>query len=190
MADYEIAAHLKSVTAAKLFKGTAAINKALDKAQTDQQAYERSLHRLAVSVLAHAIEHGDIRPAARLVNDVLAHGRKSSVVRRDALVQWLCDLGPFSWDEKTRELSHETGGLTLDEAVSTGLAKPFWDYKAEGPIKVFDLNAALAKLVDQASKKVGKDNAIVDPATLQQLQVITASIKAAETAGKAEALGL
>lgn len=131
----------------KMLDGAKAIDTAIKSIATRGKTLERDIHIAAVSCLNHADLHGDITLAQKLVEAV------PSLARKNALKDWFLAHGKFSYDMENKALTYNKKGVTLlQEAIET----PFWVFKPEAEYKPFDINAAVAQLVQRAEKAVEK----------------------------------
>lgn len=138
--------------------------KAIDRmiaANARSTASQRKAHAvLAASVVIHAIEYGDVRPAIKFV---LSCGH---TVRTDALVKWLVNFGPFIYgkDKDTKQDTLKHDGKRADaikakytedtQSFIVSLIKlPYWEFSPPAnPFKPIDLPAMMASVVKRAEK--------------------------------------
>lgn len=133
---------------------------------------DTDIHRAAVSVLVHAVKHGDITLADRLRSALPASGRKN------ALTAWFCAYGPFAVGEKDQLLYRK-----LDDGefnVTAAIAEPFWQYAPEPKFVPFDLKAELQKLVKKAQKAATGEHATENSVDQAVLATITKLIGVTE----------
>ena len=130
-----------------IIEGSGAILKAIESIASRGKKLDHDIHKAALSVAVHAYGCGDITLAQRLI-EALPKG-----FRRNALLAWLCEYGPFCPSEDGKSVAYRKieGDLRIDAAA----ADPFWDYKQEPPFKPFDLTDYLAKAVTRAEKALG-----------------------------------
>jgi hypothetical protein len=129
-------------------------------------------HTLALSILAHHTETGDIGPVNRLLT-TMPKGTK-----RNAMAEWFLAFGKLSvTDDKSRPMKHDkTKEAKLEDAKAT----PWYEFQPEKEIvEVFDLQAALKSLLARA----GKATKVSDPELFKALEAAKAA--AEEAAQKA-----
>ena len=160
-------------TAMKLLTGAAAINTAITSIAKRGKLFERDLHTVAVSTLQHAMQHGDIT----LANKLIAALGKSQ--RTNALRDWYINFGPFAYDATTRAMTFVKGSNKTD--IKPAMALPFWEFKQEAAYIPFDMQAAIISLVKRADKAMQHGDK-VDKATLAQLAALAGTTVTALTA--------
>lgn len=139
----------------ELYKGAAAINKAIDSIKNRGAKLDTSIQLAGLSVLAHASEHGDTTCADRLVLAMPKGARKL------ALVEWMLAYGQMrkldqkQADEAARIKEGATFKLdrtrTLD--MEAAQAKQWHEFKPEAAIATaFDAQAAVASLIARLKK--------------------------------------
>lgn len=160
---------------ANIFAAPTADGNAIKRMSEAYTADSKSLHfKLAVyaaSCIMHAVQHGQVTPALRMIEDM------GDGMRRDSMVKWLIAFGPFALIEK--EEKDATGkkqkGKTLgfdankNKALKAKLKKnaikfggelvklPFYKWeKPSDPFKGLDLEARIKALLKQA-EGVAKD---------------------------------
>ena len=149
--------------AVKLLTGSAAITTAINSIAKRGKLFERDLHSVAVSTLDHAIKHGDITLANKLIT---AMGKSQRV---NALRDWFINFGPFAYDATNKSMVHVKGSNKTD--IKAAMAMPFWEFKQEAAYVPFNLETAvltLLKRIDTAQSK-GETVDAKAVATLQSL---------------------
>lgn len=137
----------------KLITGAAAITKAIDSIAGRMKKLETEIHTVAVSCLDHAAKHGDVTLMQRLVAGL---GRSQ---RKNALLQWCLDFGPFAMADGNKELVYaKRAHVDVDKAM----AKPFWDHVQEAKFVPFDMAAELDRLLSKAKKAATKGQEVPD----------------------------
>ena len=163
---------MTKVTKLKLYEGNQDIEKAIQSVKTRGKAFDNLVHAVALSVINHIEQHGDIRHSNMLVEAM----PKSS--RKNALIEWFETFGKLSYDQESKVLTYAKEKKTyLTDATN----QPFWDFQKEPEYKPFDLELQLAKLLDRAVKKAEnpheEDN--ISTALLEQLVKLAPSKKVA-----------
>lgn len=130
----------------------------------------KAMHEMVATTAAmcvvHAIEHGDVTLAERLINATGAAWRNND------MRAWFIEFGPFRWGDTNRtdkegkaikgfKLHQERQGQ-LAAMITTPLAKqkfmrelkelPMWKWKKEPVFKGYDLLKALSAQINQAEK--------------------------------------
>lgn len=150
-------------TPIKLLTGAQAITTAINSIAKRGKLFERDLHTVAVSTLQHAMQHGDITLANKLIG---ALGKSQRV---NALRDWYINFGPFSYDATTKAMTYVKGSNLTD--IKPAMAMPFWEFKQEAAYVPFDLQAAILTLVKRADKAIQHGDK-VDKAALAQLAAL------------------
>ena len=146
----------------------AKLNTLLDSIKKSGAKLEQDIHTAAVSALDHAAQHGNIGFMTRLI-DVLP-----GFSRRNALIAWAIEFGPFKPSEDGKSVEHDKHGKV---DLSSGEKTPFWEFKPEAPFKPFDLQAELAKLVKRAEKAAGDDRNKLDSDDLIAVRRLATAVK-------------
>lgn len=147
----------------ELYKGAAAINKAIDSIKNRGAKLDASIQQAGLSVLAHASEHGDTTCADRLVQAMPKGARKL------ALVEWMLAFGQMRMLEKAKpeEAERIKGGAvfkldrerTLD--MDAASEKMWHEFKKEAAVQTaFDAQAAVAALLGRMRGAVAKGMSI------------------------------
>lgn len=157
----------------KLLTGAAAINTAITSIAKRGKLFERDLHIVAVSTLQHAMQHGDIT----LANKLIAALGKSQ--RTNALRDWYINFGPFAYDAASKSMTYVKGSNKTD--VKAAIELPFWEFKQEAAYVPFDLQAAIVTLVKRADKAMQHGDK-VDKTALAQLAALAGTTVTALTA--------
>lgn len=160
-------------TPIKLLTGAAAISTAITSLAARGKRYETDLHIAAVSTLNHAILHGDVTLANKLIT---ALGKSQRV---NALRDWFINFGPFSYDATNKTMAHVKGSNKTD--LTAAMAMPFWEFKQEAAYVPFDFQAAILTLVKRAAKAQAIGDK-VDKATLSALAALAGTTVTAVTA--------
>jgi hypothetical protein len=171
----------------KLIKGADNILKEINNIAESSSKMQERLHIVALSVLNHAIQHGDVTVARNLASALVDAFPKVGMIRRNALIQWLCEFGPFAWDMtiKPQKGQAETVRLVYQKKDSYNLEaaalNPFWKQKAkEGsdsqPFDNNQLYASIGRLLAKAEKAAANGNEI-DKGALVALRDIVQKTK-------------
>ena len=157
-----------------IIKGTKDINAAINSIKTRGANLDSSIQLAALSVLAHASEHGDITLADKLVMAMPKGGRKL------ALVEFMLAFGQVA-----KKANAKTGAVfTLDKTrvldLASADAKPWTEFKKEASISTaFDAQAAVLSLINRLR---GTTLAITNrEAALKEAQALVALLSAAES---------
>lgn len=113
---------------------------------------KKDIQEAAVSVVGHALLHGDVTLASRLVEAC------GSGARRDSLVKWLEIHGPFAYDKKKKTFSHmKRPELKWSETYEQRLELLPWDEaKKETIASVYDQLEQINKLMAVMQAKAKK----------------------------------
>lgn len=171
-----------------IVEGAAQISKAIVSIATRGTKLDHDIHRIGVSVLVHATEHGDTSLCDKLVHAMPKGARKL------ALVEWMLAFGQVrKLDPKTEKEAIDAGrifqierkkDLMMDKAIET----PWTEFKKEAPVlTAFDAQDAVHKLMARldAAVKGGKQVQNVD-AAIRETEALLAALQGAK--GKAAAL--
>lgn len=167
-----------STKAPALYKGAAQINKAIDSIKNRGAKLDASIQIAALSVLAHASEHGDTTCADRLVHAMPAGARKL------ALVEFILAFGQMRKLDKTDEveaLAIKNGMLfKIDRSRKLdmeGAASMEWyKFKPEAAmLEAFDAQKAVASLLGRLRSAAAKGLSIEhkDKAIAEAQQLLT-----------------
>lgn len=110
--------------------------------------------------IGHAILHGDVRPATQLMENT------NGAVRRQAIVNYLGEHGPFAWDTKENkftkaskwnkvEANQEKIEAYLDK-VSEDPRGPWYEFTKETAIKAYDFEKDVESLLRRVESHVKK----------------------------------
>lgn len=158
-----------------LITKAADIDKAIALIANRGKKLDADIHQAACSTLAHAINHGDVTLAQKLVSAMPKSGRSK------ALVAWFIAHGPFApGGDDGKTLVYLKSESALDKALVT----PFWTFTEEREPAPFDLMASLASLLARAEKALQndkQDTSLIAPAALSALRTIVQP-KSEETA--------
>lgn len=160
--------------ALSIIKGAAALNKAIDSIKNRGAKLDASIQQAAVSVLAHASEHGDTTCADRLVQAMPKGARKL------ALVEFLLAFGQIALLDKVADKEAIAAGrvFKLDRERKLDLAQaestPWHEFKKERAVQeAFDAQkavaAVLARMRGAAAKGLSiehKEQALADARAL------------------------
>ena len=110
--------------------------------------------------IGHAILHGDVRPATQLMEST------NGAVRRQAIVNYLGEHGPFAWDTKENKFTKATKWNKVPaqlEQVESYLDKvvadvrgPWYEFTKEATIKAYDFEKDVASLLNRVESHVKK----------------------------------
>lgn len=150
----------------KLLTGGAAIEAAITSIAKRGKLFERDLHTVAVSTLDHAIKHGDITLANKLI---AALGKSQRV---NALRDWYINFGPFSYDATNKTMVHVKGSNKTD--LNAAMATPFWEFKQEAAYVPFNLEVAISRVIKQMDNAEAKGEKIDPKAKATLLSLVTA----------------
>lgn len=156
-----------------VIRDAAKLTAGLEDVAKQRVKFEQKLHQLAVSAVVMAEEHGrwqfavDLVEKALIAHDADGKAAKGSVVRRQALVKWLVELGPFSFKlaagERSPKLRFDpdkrttTHGAVIDaDFLATLQAQPFWLYQPEKLEAEVNIDQAIAQLIKRAAAAAAK----------------------------------
>lgn len=162
-----------------LISGEANLNKAIASLVTRSNSIRRDLHRVACSVLNHAIEHGDVRPANRLLESL------PSMFRANAIRAWLENFGPFTAEKMPGKGTVMAFRKRDDSNLAGAIETPFWEFSPETEYQPLDVTKTLSGLVkrlESDAEKTGRDHSAI----VQALKALAAPVPVA-TKGKARA---
>jgi len=131
-----------------------AIDKNIALVATNANKLNSLIHTTALAIFDHAKEHGDCTRALALVKAMPAS------MRRTMLIQWFSDYSPITVKLASGK-SPEAVGLNRGKNANdwnrpAAVATPFYDLAEQNPEdKEYDL-AALIKMVQAISKRIGK----------------------------------
>ena len=151
----------------KLLVGATAINKAIDSIAKRGKTLDTDLHNAALSCLEHAIKHGDITLAERLV------GAMPQQARKNAMRDWFINYGPFAYNAKNKKFTFkakEGEVYNVAEAAQT----PFWEFKPEPEYVPFNVDKAILALVTKAENAVKEHGVVIDENKLRALKALAA----------------
>lgn len=158
-----------------LMTKAAEMEKAIASIANRGKKLDADIHQAACSTLAHAINHGDVTLAQKLV----AAMPKSA--RTKALMAWFVHFGPFAMGgDDGKSLVYLKGESDLNAALIT----PYWALTQEVNPAQFDLLASLSSLLARAEKALQndkQDTSLISPAALAALRAIVQP-KSEETA--------
>lgn len=128
----------------------ATIAKAVTKLSADIQS-------VAVAIVFHALQHGDVTPATQLVSAL------GKALRRKALIDWFVVNGPFDFDGESFTLNRARAKelRAADQAVlrEALLATPWESAKvAKAPVELVDLQVELDRFFAKVAKLANGDN--------------------------------
>lgn len=160
--------------ALSIIKGAAALNKAIDSIKNRGAKLDASIQQAAVSVLAHASEHGDTTCADRLVQAMPKGARKL------ALVEFMLAFGQIALLDKVADKEAIASGrvFKLDRERKLDLVQaeitPWHEFKKERAVQeAFDAQkavaAVLARMRGAAAKGLSiehKEQALADARAL------------------------
>lgn len=163
----------------ELYKGAAAINKAIESIKNRGVKLDASIQLAGLSVLAHASEHGDTTCADRLVAAMPKGARKL------ALVEWMLAFGQMRKLDKAQPdeaLRLKDGALfKLDRERKLNMAgaeeKQWHEFKPEADVATaFDVQKAVASVLARLQ------SATASGMSIQHKAEALAQIKALELA--------
>lgn len=121
--------------------------------ETNKNKLRESIQECALSCVAHAIQHGDVTLATRLVHAC------EKAVDLHALVGWFTLYGPMRWSKETNAFKLSAAKakelrVTFDFAeFVASVTEPWYDFaKAAKDLKPVDLEKLLLGIVDRAKK--------------------------------------
>lgn len=167
---------------AKLYKGAAEINKAIDSIKNRGAKLDASIQLAGLSVLAHASEHGDTTCADRLVLAMPKGARKL------ALVEWMLAFGQVAkLDPKADAEAIKAGRMfKLDRTRTLDLkeaeAKQWHEFKPEAAVSTaFDAQAAVMALLARLKGAESKGMSIEHKAeALAQAKLLVTALSDSE----------
>lgn len=169
-----------AVATMTLIKGATEIEKSLKSLYARGAKLDADIHRVGVSILAHASEHGDTTLADRLVTSLPKGSRKL------ALVEWMLAYGQVAkLDPKADKDAIAAGRLfkldrskKYDEAGA--IAESWVEFKPEADVlTAFDAQAAVASVVKRLKKATeGKLEIKGRAEALAEAQALVAALSA------------
>lgn len=162
----------------QILKTAAEVNKAIASIANRGAKLDADIHKVGVSVLSHASEHGDTTLADKLVHAMPKGGRKL------ALVEWLLAFGQLAkLDPKADKDAIAAGRLfkldrarklQLDEAIATS----WTEFKKEAdPLIAFDAQAAVKSVLSRLTKAAEKGALVEHRAeALRELDALRAAL--------------
>lgn len=164
----------KATSKFTLFTSAADISVGIKSMITRGKNYEKIVHKVLVSCLAHADKHGDITLANKAIEGL------SAGMRTNAARDWFVAHGKFAYNEETKQLDFAKGKTTkLQEAIDT----PFWKFKPEAPYKPLNLLEEIQKLLKKANARLeDTDNAEKNVIDLELVKALESLIPASKAA--------
>lgn len=164
----------------QIIKSAALIDKAISSIQLRGAKLDKDIHVAAVSVLAHAAEHGDTTLADKLVQAMPKGGR------RLALVEYMLAFGSIAvLDKKADKEAIEAGRLfKLDRTKrydEAGAVQTCWtDFKKEAAVlDAFDVQKAVASVLGRLKKATEEGKTVQGRAeALAEAQALVAALTA------------
>lgn len=164
------------------FKGKEDLVKAIDRAAAHYATARTAAQNAAIGILLHAAKHGDYSLANTLVEGI---GTGDAT----PLVKWFVEFGGLTISEESKAFDGWQGKQYIADRMDTAKSTMFWSYKEKSPYAGFDLEQALAGLIDKANKAKKKadlalskgdketvDKVHVNPDDLQRLIQLKASM--------------
>lgn len=146
------------------------------------------IQQAAVQAVAHSIVHGNVQPGNQLL-DAMTGGH-----RKDSLVKYLEKFGNFAWlkaDKKLGFFQNKRDGKPIEWNAEYAMLCTNFDWakaKAEPVIRsVYDVEAMLEQLIDNAHRAVKKQMTIRGGETLSKLEGILYGIHQKQYMVQAEA---
>ncbi len=158
-------------SAIKLITGQAELDKAIKAFSTTSKNYDKRLHLISVSVLAHVAKHNNTTVIDTLFKNLFDSLAQS--VRKNALIAWFEKFGNVAYNTEEKRLRYVKGKVAM---VEDAIATPFWEFKPEAKYVPIDTNKAILHLIQRAEKRIeegkltDKDN--IDKAQLAALKKI------------------
>lgn len=134
----------------ELYKGAAAINKAIDSIKNRGAKLDASIQQAGLSIMAHASEHGDTTCADRLVQAMPKGARKLAVVEWVLAYSQMRKLDPKQPEEAARIKEGATFKLDRERKLDleSAMEKQWHEFKPEAAVATaFDAQSAVAALI-------------------------------------------
>jgi hypothetical protein len=143
----------QTVAIVKPVQSVKELDKLFASISNNRKALQTQMHTAAVSVLWHVAKHSDVRVIDKLFTAL--QDDKDSAIRMNALIQWLCDFAPVSYEASTKAWSFDRSMSAADTAkrFQAGVKVPFWVHSKEPEYKPLDMAAFIAT----ALKRIQKD---------------------------------
>lgn len=128
------------------------------------------IHRFLIAVANRWHETGDVRPAVKFTNLLLARLDKSGV-RRNAIMSWVEECFGFVFNGETKEfVSGKVKGKHLD--VETLRNVRWWEFKPEPEFKPVNAQEEFLKIYVKLAKRAEKGNEedVIDPLLMQHVK--------------------
>lgn len=156
----------------EITKRLASIKRTSGKLQDD-------IHHVACHIVGHALEHGDVTLADKLL-DAMGAG-----ARGQAMIAYLETFGPFRFETKSGvfALNRQKKADMLAEHsanawVDNLLAGVKWyDYTKERKQSIYDVEKMVVGIINAASSKVNKGEVVANAELLRDLQLIVAKYR-------------
>lgn len=135
-----------------------------------------NMHKLLVSILARWVETGDVRPAVKNINLLLAE-LDGTAIRTNAIKAWTEGFAGFVWNTEEKVF---VAGTTKakDVDVTEAAGAPFWQFSPEKAYQPFNLAAELAKIAKKAADRAKKadERDAIHSADVEALNKLIASL--------------
>lgn len=136
-----------------LYTSVKAIEGAIKLAVVQGESYQRELHKIAVSVLAHVGKHKDVRLVNKFIDSV------ADAVRVNALRSWFETFGNVKYDLEAKAMKYDASRKVR---VGEAMGNPFWKFTPEADYVPLDIDKAVAsfiKRVQNDAKQTGRNHA-------------------------------
>lgn len=155
-----------------LIAGAAALQKNITSIAKRAAKLDQEIHLVAVSCIKHSAQHNDPEMTTKLVEAL------GKTMRKQALIAWVLNYGAFKQDEAGKLVYDvkRRDAVLADENIAAAEQEPFWDFMPEKPYVQFDLDKALAALLNKATKAMEaqeQDSALISPEKLAALRALT-----------------
>jgi hypothetical protein len=168
MAKSQKTEKVQLVTEKALYKSTAEINTAVEKAVKQGVSLQTAYQKIACSAIVHLGTHKDIR-VIRNILDTLPEG-----LRKVAMATFFDRFAPVRFDDEGQVHYDDTKKVQLGLALETA----WWKTAKEATYTPFVFEAEIQKLIDRASKKLekGVDTSKGDSLSTEQINGLRALI--------------
>lgn len=138
----------QATPAIKLITGQSELDKAIKNFAVTSKKYDKQLHLISVSVLAHVAKHNNTTVIDTLFANLF--DALSQSTRKNALIAWFEKFGNVAYNKEEKRLRYVKGKVAM---IEDAIKLPFWEFKPEAEYKPLDLMAEIVRLVDKAEKR-------------------------------------
>lgn len=157
----------------KLITDTAAIDKESKSLVTSIGNLDKRIQVYLMSEIAHIAQHHNTTRLNQFFENIAGKG-----ARVQAMAEFVQRVGTLTYNEESKKFQEDRNKTLNLELAAT---KMWTEYKPEGKITAFSLNAAVAKLIEQALKLAAAPREGVED-TIQNT-TLDALLKVAESNG-------